>query len=86
MEDVKLRQLATELDEAIKRVENMQKKTQTMPLSSRIRQHVDKHGSVLVNVLLAGAACILAFQKMQLKHELEVCVHSVLAKATFGTR
>lgn len=77
MEDPKLQQLAAELDEAIKRVDNMQKKSQSMSVSSRVSKHMDKHGAILVNVLLAGAACILAFQKLQLKRELEVCLQLI---------
>eukprot|EP00884_Botryococcus_braunii_P019930 jgi/Botrbrau1/6620/Bobra.104_2s0007.1 len=71
MEDPKLQQLANELDEAIKRVDALQKRSQTMSWSSRISKHVDKHGNALMNVLLAGTVFVFALQKLQMKNKLE---------------
>jgi flagellar hook-basal body complex protein FliE len=72
MEDPKLQQLANELNEAIKRVDALQRRSQNMSWTARIGKHVDRHGAVLVNVIMAGTALLLAVQKVQLKNELEV--------------
>jgi hypothetical protein len=76
--DRRLQQLATELDEAINRIEILQKGPKALPWSARVSNHFSKHGGNILNVVVAGIAFTLAAQRLAMKHELEVTQLSLL--------
>jgi hypothetical protein len=86
--DRRLQQLATELDEAINRIETLQKGPKALPWSSRVSNHFSKHGGNILNVVVAGIAFTLAAQRLAMKHELEVAqlclLQTTFCKGLYG--
>ena len=66
----KCNEISQRLNETVQRVEAVQKGTNST-FSSRVRQHFNKQGNLIVNAALAGCIFFVAVGRLHLKTEFQ---------------
>ena len=67
-----LDRLIAESEEAIKRLESMEKRGRGLPLTARLAGHMRRHGATLVNIGLAASVLAVAIGRLHQKYEFQV--------------
>eukprot|EP00887_Chlorella_sp_A99_P000303 scaffold13.g303.t1 len=66
-----LERLIRESEEAIKRLETLEKGGKGLPLGARVSAHLRRHGSTLVNIGLAASVLAVAMGRLGQKYEFQ---------------